>query len=92
MWALGVYFAVINLVGFAQMAWDKYRAKTGGWRVPEKTLIGTALLGGSLGVLTAMRLLRHKTRHAKFSVGVPAIIALQVAAVAAFQFLRDRGV
>lgn len=76
------YLAVVNVVGVAQMGWDKFQAKRSGWRVPEKTLLGTAVIGGSLGVYAGMRLFRHKTRHPQFSYGVPIIIILQIAVVA----------
>ena len=74
-----VYLAVINLIGFAIMGWDKAKAKQGAWRVPEKTLMGIAAAGGGVGVLMGMRTFRHKTKHAKFTVGVPAIIIAQLA-------------
>lgn len=68
---------LLNVCGFVLMAWDKRRARNAGWRVPEKTLIGFALVGGSVGVYAGMRLFRHKTLHRKFSWGVPAIMATQ---------------
>lgn len=73
------YLAVINLAGFCLMAWDKRQAVIAGWRVAEKTLLGAALAGGSVGVYAAMRLFRHKTRHWQFWLGVPAMMAAQVA-------------
>ena len=76
------YLAVMNVIGLVQMGWDKFQAKRSGWRVPEKTLIGAALLGGSVGVYAGMRLFRHKTLHPKFSYGVPAIMILQAALAA----------
>lgn len=72
------YLVVVNAIGLVQMGWDKFQAKRSGWRVPEKTLIGAALIGGSIGVYAGMRLFRHKTLHPKFSYGVPAIIVLQL--------------
>ena len=47
-------------------------------RTPESTLLLTALIGGSLGILGGMYKFRHKTQKQKFTIGVPAIIALQV--------------
>lgn len=83
--ALTLYVAAMSVLGAALMGWDKFRARTGGWRVPEKTLFGVALLGGGLGIWAGMRLFRHKTRHPQFSLGVPIIVVLQAAAV---YFLR----
>lgn len=84
-----LYLAAMNIVGVAIMWWDKFRARTGGWRVPEKTLIGVAAIGGSLGVFAGMRWFRHKTQHAKFYLGVPAIIVMQLA-LAGYYLLQNQ--
>jgi len=57
---------------------DKYRAQKNQWRIRESTLIGIAVIGGSIGIFLGMRLFRHKTKHAKFYIGVPLILALQL--------------
>lgn len=75
------YLLIINAVGFVLMLVDKLKAKKSLWRIPEKTLIGTALLGGSVGCLLGMYTVRHKTQHLKFTWGIPLILALQIAAV-----------
>ena len=54
------------------MTLDKLLAKENAWRIPERTLLMLAAIGGSIGVLLAMYTVRHKTRHAKFFLGVPA--------------------
>ena len=68
----------MNLAAFAAMGIDKRRAKRGAWRIPEKTLFLLALAGGSAGALAGMYTFRHKTRHKKFVVGIPAILALHI--------------
>lgn len=78
------YLAAINLVGLALMLWDKWKAANAKWRVPERRLIGVAVIGGSIGIFAGMRLFRHKTLHPKFSWGVPAIMGLQLAAGMAY--------
>ena len=60
------------------MLYDKYLAKNNLWRIPEKTLLGVAILGGSLGCLLGMYTVRHKTKHLKFTIGVPVILAVQI--------------
>lgn len=73
-----VYLILINAIGLCFMLADKQKAKKNKWRIPEATLLGIALVGGSLGVMAGMRLFRHKTLHAKFSIGVPVILSLQI--------------
>ena len=74
-----VYLLVVTVAAFAVYGWDKLCAKRGMWRVPERILLLLALLGGSVGALTAMAIFRHKTRHLKFRYGVPLILILQIA-------------
>lgn len=72
------YLLLINAVGFAIMLYDKYLAKNNLWRIPEKTLLGIAAFGGSIGCLLGMYTARHKTKHLKFTIGIPLILVLQV--------------
>lgn len=58
---------------------DKHKARKKKWRIPEATLMTVALFGGSLGSWLGMYTFRHKTRHLKFVLGVPAILILQIA-------------
>ena len=74
-----VYLLVVTVATFAVYGWDKLCAKRGMWRVPERILLLLALLGGSVGALTAMAIFRHKTLHLKFRYGVPLILILQIA-------------
>ncbi|MCI6729176.1 MAG: DUF1294 domain-containing protein [Candidatus Faecousia sp.] len=73
-----VYLLLINAVGLLFMFADKQKARRGSWRIPEATLMLTAALGGSVGSLAGMYLFRHKTRHPKFTLGIPAILIAQV--------------
>lgn len=76
-----IYLVLINLIAFALMAADKRRARKHRWRIPEHTLFGAALLGGSVGAILGMYLCHHKTRHWYFVVGMPLIFLLQLALV-----------
>ena len=49
------------------------------WRIPESTLIGLAVVGGSVGAWLGMKFWHHKTLHAKFRFGIPIILIAQVA-------------
>lgn len=75
---MAIYFVLINLIGFVMMGIDKDRARRGAWRIPEKTLFGCALLGGSLGTTLGMSTFRHKTKHWYFKYGMPLILVVQV--------------
>ena len=76
-WAAG-YLLLINLVAFLLMGLDKRRARRNRWRISEKTLFLSAVLGGSAGALVGMYLFHHKTRHWYFRYGLPALLALQI--------------
>lgn len=71
------YLAVTNVVTFLVYGIDKWKARHHRWRIPESTLLGLALLGGSIGAYLGMRVWHHKTMHKKFQFGVPAILLLQ---------------
>ena len=76
-----VYLLLINAIGFLLMLVDKYKAKRNLWRIPEATLMGVAAMGGSIGAIAGMNLFRHKTKHPKFYIGLPVILALQIVLV-----------
>ena len=75
----GVYLFVVNLIAFILFAVDKYKSKKSKWRISERTLIGIALIGGSVGAFMSMKAFRHKTKHKKFTIGVPLILVAQIA-------------
>lgn len=83
-WLIPVcYLVVINLVAFYLMWRDKRLAKKeNARRIPEKTLFLAALLGGSIGAIAGMQVFRHKTKHWYFAVGMPLILAAQLALAA----------
>lgn len=76
---LAYYLIIINAVAFIVYGIDKYKAKKAKWRIPEATLLMLAVLGGSIGAWTGMRVWHHKTMHKKFKYGVPAILLIQIA-------------
>lgn len=79
-----LYLLIINAAGFLVMTVDKLYAKKNMWRIPERTLLGVAVIGGSIGVWAGMYTVRHKTRHLKFVIGVPLILVCQLGAVLFF--------
>lgn len=75
------YLAVINLIAIIITIYDKHCAKLNKWRVKERTLLLVSALGGSVSMFVTMQIVRHKTRHLKFMLGIPLIIICQCVAV-----------
>jgi len=88
-----IYLAAISLLAIVLTVVDKQRAASRrktqrARRIPERTLLIIAALGGSVAMWLTMQVIRHKTRHGKFTLGLPAIIVLQaVAAILVWRWL-----
>ena len=85
------YLLIVNIVAFFLMGIDKKKAQTGAWRIPEKTLFLSAILGGGVGAIAGMQLFRHKIRHRSFVIGMPLILLAWVILLAAliyFHYVR----
>lgn len=72
-----VIIGVMSLAAFAAFGLDKYKAKAGKWRIPERTLFLLALLGGGIGAFLGMKVFHHKTMHKQFVIGIPVIMVIQ---------------
>lgn len=72
------YLVLINVITWIVYGVDKQKAQKGKWRISENTLIGLAVIGGSIGALCGMYYFRHKTKKEKFSMGIPVIFAMQM--------------
>ncbi|ASW42565.1 DUF1294 domain-containing protein [Clostridium isatidis] len=73
-----IYIILINLISYNAMFIDKRRSISGKWRIKETTLLFLAAIGGSIGEYIGMYTFRHKTKHYKFSIGLPLIIFAQI--------------
>ncbi|KJF74446.1 DUF1294 domain-containing protein [Agrobacterium arsenijevicii] len=82
-------YIAFNLFVFLVYWWDKEAARNGGWRIRESTLLSLALVGGSMGAISAQRLLRHKTRKEPFHSILISIVILQAGLVASFAIMPD---
>ena len=80
---MGFYLFLINIVTFWALASDKRRAARRKWRIPEKTLLGLSLIGGSAGGLIVMYYFRHKIRKPAFAYGLPMMLLVQVIVILA---------
>ena len=86
-----IYLALISLISIIVCIYDKIISKKDRveLRIPEKTLILLSVIGGSLAMYITMQMTRHKTKHAKFMIGIPVIMVLQVALIICyFYFLK----
>ncbi len=81
----GMYLLAVNVLAFAAYGIDKRKAIRNAWRIPERTLLLLAVVGGSIGAILGMRFFHHKTRKPKFRIGLPLILVLQIAAVCLVQ-------
>ena len=79
-----IWLAAVSGLAVILTLYDKRAARRGARRVPERTLLLVCAFGGSAAMLATMRVVRHKTKHAKFMVGIPVMIAVQAALVAMF--------
>lgn len=70
------YLLLLNLGSFLLYGADKRRAIKGAWRIPERTLLFSAMLGGAAGALLGMWLFHHKIRKLRFALGVPLLLLL----------------
>ena len=82
-----IYLLCISLIAIVYTIADKIKAKKGKWRVPEATLFLLSLLGGSVAMYITMQLIRHKTKHLRFMIGIPLIILLQIGVAVALSIL-----
>ena len=76
-----IYLIAINVVTFFAYGIAKWKAKRSKWRISEATLLGMAVIGGSIGAWLGMRVWHHKTMHKKFQFGIPLILIIQLAIV-----------
>ncbi|MBR4156578.1 MAG: DUF1294 domain-containing protein [Bacteroidales bacterium] len=73
-----IYFFLINIVTLVTFWIDKNLAQNNKFRIQESSLVLLSALGGAAGGLAAMYLFRHKTKHAKFFLGLPALLLIHI--------------
>ena len=83
-----IYLAAIPLISIVVCIYDKFAAKHNPkHRTRERTLLLLSALGGSVAMFATMQIIRHKTKHVKFMLGIPVIFVLQVALLAGLYFV-----
>ncbi len=73
-----IYLLIINVIAFLAMWIDKRKAEKGKWRISETTLLLLGVLGGSMGSMIGMYTFRHKTKKKRFTIGMPAILIIEI--------------
>ena len=74
------YLLAVNILAFVLFGADKQKARRNAWRILS------AVIGGSVGAILGMRFFHHKTRKAKFAIGVPVILLVQIGAMCLVQW------
>ena len=73
------YLLAVSLLTAIITAYDKWAAKhRTTHRIPELTLFLLAIAGGSVAEFLAMLIIRHKTKHKRFMLGLPLIMIVQI--------------
>ena len=85
-----VYFLLISFITAVVTALDKIFAKKDMRRVPEKVLFALGFLGGAFFEYVTMKLIRHKTLHKRFMIGLPLVVLLQVAVAFAYLYFLQK--
>ena len=73
-----IYLAAVSAAAVIMTVADKAKAVKHKFRISEKALFIVAALGGSVAELVTMKIIRHKTLHKRFMIGLPAIIIVQI--------------
>ena len=85
-----LYLIAINALALTLFFYDKRQSQSGGWRIPENTLLGIAILGGSMGAKIAQMKFRHKTRKQPFGRILNIILILQFILILALSIPQTR--
>ena len=75
---LQIYIVIVNIAAFVIMGIDKYKAQRHKWRISETSIFVAGLVGGGLGVIIGMSFFHHKTKHLKFTLGIPMVVILNI--------------
>jgi uncharacterized membrane protein YsdA (DUF1294 family) len=82
------YLIAINILALIMMLIDKQSARNHKWRIPEARLFIYATIFGAFGIWLGMYVFNHKTRHKKFSIGIPLILVVQCTLIFYFNLIK----
>lgn len=75
------YIVIVNFITFLMFAIDKKKAIKNEWRIPEAWLLFFSFIGGSLGGVLAMKIMKHKTKKPKFTIIMPVLLLINILTV-----------
>lgn len=78
------YFVIISIISAILFAYDKHAAKKHKWRIPEKVLHTTELLGGVFVIIPLMYLIHHKSRKSSYYLITYFVLILWLGAIYLF--------
>lgn len=82
-----IYLIILNCLGYYSMYSDKKRAINSKWRISENMLLTICLFGGGMGSLIGMHVQRHKTKHKKFTIGVPLLLVVSYTLISILSYM-----
>lgn len=81
-----IFVALISVISVMITVYDKVASMAKKWRIPEKVLMMFGFFGGATAMYITMQLIRHKTKHKKFMIGLPCFIVIHIVLVFVFYF------
>lgn len=81
-----IFVALISVISVMITVYDKVASMAKKWRIPEKVLMLFGFFGGATAMYITMQLIRHKTKHKKFMIGLPCFIVIHIVLIFVFYF------
>lgn len=78
---IAIFAGLVSVVSVMLTVYDKVASIAKKWRIPEKMLMMFAFFGGATAMYITMQLIRHKTKHKKFMIGLPVFIVIHLALI-----------
>ena len=84
---IAVFAGMISVISVMLTVYDKVASMSKKWRIPEKVLMFFGFFGGATAMYVTMQVIRHKTKHKKFMIGLPCFIIIHIALILIMYFV-----
>lgn len=84
---IAIFAGLISVISVMLTVYDKVASMAKKWRIPEKVLMLFGFFGGAVAMYITMQLIRHKTKHKKFMIGLPCFIVIHITLIVLILFL-----